>query len=74
MEFKKTTKIWRIYPLRFSSLAGTQSYKRSFVKKTKGIKLKFQGKHMTSTCLLMFTPEFSLEREICNTLDLSSHT
>ena len=29
MEFKKNTKIWDIYSLKFSSLAGTQRYKRS---------------------------------------------
>ena len=28
MEFKKTTKIWHIYSLRFKSLPGTQRYKR----------------------------------------------
>ena len=28
MEFKKTTKIWHIYSLRFKSLAGSQRYKR----------------------------------------------
>ena len=33
MEFKKTTKVWHMYSLRFSSLAATQRYKRSFVKK-----------------------------------------
>ena len=33
VEFKKTTKIWHMYSLRFSSLAATQRYKRSFVKK-----------------------------------------
>ena len=43
MEFKKTTKIWHMYSLRFSSLAATQRYKRSFVKKkTMAIKLKNQ--------------------------------
>ena len=43
MEFKKTTKIWHMYSLRFSSLAATQRYKRSFVKKkTMPIKLKNQ--------------------------------
>ena len=31
MELKKTTKIWHMYSLRFSSLAATQRYKRSFV-------------------------------------------
>ena len=36
IEFKKTTKIWRMYSLRFSSLAATQRYKRSFVKKKPG--------------------------------------
>ena len=35
MELKKTTKIWHMYSLRFSSLAATQRYKRSFVKKKK---------------------------------------
>ena len=29
---------------------------------------------MTSTSLLMFSPEFSLERELLNTSVLSSHT
>ena len=29
---------------------------------------------MTSTSLLMFSPEFSLERELCNTSVLSSHS
>ena len=34
MQLKKTTKIWHIYSLRFQSLAGTQRYKRGFVKST----------------------------------------
>ena len=38
-EFKKTAKIWHIYSLRFQSLAGTQRYKRGFLKKTRVIKL-----------------------------------
>ena len=42
MEFKKTTKIWNMYSLRFSSLAAIQIYKRSFVEKTRAIKLKIQ--------------------------------
>ena len=29
---------------------------------------------MTLTSLLMFSPEFNLERELCNTSVLSSHT
>ena len=29
---------------------------------------------MTSSSLLMFSPEFNLERELCNTSVLSSHT
>ena len=36
IEFKKTTKIWHMYLLRFSSLAATQRYKRGFVKKKPG--------------------------------------
>ena len=36
MEFKKTTKIWHIYSLRFLSLAGTQRYKRGYVKNKTG--------------------------------------
>ena len=40
MEFKKTPKIWRIYSLRFQSLAGTQRYRRGLLKKTRAIKLK----------------------------------
>ena len=63
-----------IYSLRFYSLAGTQRYKRPFVKKPRAIKLKIQEKHMTSTSLLMFSPEFNLERELCNASVLSSHT
>ena len=44
MEFKKTTKIWHMYSLRFSSLAATQRYKRSFVKKKKhGNQIKESG-------------------------------
>ena len=35
IEFKKTTKIWHMYLLRFSSLAATQRYKRGFVEKKK---------------------------------------
>ena len=49
-------------------------YKRSFVEKTRAITSKIQEKHMTSTSLLMFSPEFSLERELFNTSVLSSHT
>ena len=56
-----------IYSLRFQSLAGTQRYKRPFVKKPRAIKL-------TSTSLLMFSPEFRLEGELCNTSVSSSHT
>ena len=63
-----------IYSLRFYSLAGTQRYKRPFVKKPRAIKLKIQEKHMTLTSLLMFSPEFSLEGKLCNTSVLSSHT
>ena len=61
-----------IYSTRFYSLAGTQRYKRPFVKKTQSNKI--QEKHMTSTSLLMFSPEFSLKGELCNTSVLSSHT
>ena len=43
-------------------------------KKTRAKKLKIQRKYMTSTSLLMFSPEFSLEKELCNTSFLSSHT
>ena len=44
MEFKKTTKIWHMYSLRFSSLAATQRYKRSFVKKkNQGNQIKESG-------------------------------
>ena len=32
-----------------------------FVKKTRAIKLKIQEKHMISTYILMFSPEFNLE-------------
>ena len=56
MKFKETDEIWHIY----SSLAGTQRYKRGFVKKTRAIKLKVQEELMISTSLLMFSPEFSL--------------
>ena len=73
-KLKKTTKLWHIYSLRFQSLAGTQRYKKGFVKKTRAIKLKIQEKQMTSTSLLMFLIEFSLERELRNTPVLSSHT
>ena len=44
------------------------------MKKTGAIKLKIQAKYMTSTSLLMFSPEFSLEREVYDTSVLSSHT
>ena len=44
------------------------------MKKTGAIKLKIQAKHMTSTSLLMFSPELSLEREVYDTSVLSSHT
>ena len=43
MEFKKTTKIWHMYSLRFSSLAATQRYKRSFVKKKKTMAIKLKN-------------------------------
>ena len=44
MELKKTTKIWHMYSLRFSSLAATQRYKRSFVKKkNQGNQIKESG-------------------------------
>ena len=42
IKFKKTTKLWHIYSLRFQSLAGTQRYKRGFLKKTRAIKLKIR--------------------------------
>ena len=74
MEFKKTAKIWNIYSLRFQSLAGTQRYKKGFVKKTRAIKLRIQEEHMTSTSSLMFSPEFSMLRDLCNTSVLSSYT
>ena len=44
------------------------------MEKTRSIKLKIQGKHMTSTSLLMFSLEFLLERELCNTSVLSSQS
>ena len=44
------------------------------MKKNRAVKLKIQEKHMTSTSLLMFSPEFNLKRELCNTSVLSSHT
>ena len=44
------------------------------MKKTGAIKLKIQAKHMTSTSLLKFSPELSLERELYDTSVLSSHT
>ena len=76
IEFKKTTKKWLICSLRFKSLAITHTYKRGFVKKkkTRAIKLKILEKHMTSTSLLMFSPEFNVARELCNASVLSSHT
>ena len=75
VEFKRLLKYGiSIYSLRFLSLAGTQIYKRDYVKKTRAIKLKIQEKHMTSTSLLMFSPEFSLERELYDTSVLSSHS
>ena len=49
MKFKETDEIWHIYSLRYKSLAGTQRYKRGFVKKTRAIKLKVQEELMTST-------------------------
>ena len=67
----KTIKIRYIYSLRFYALAGTERYKRGFVKKkTKAIKVKIQE----NFSLLMFSTEFNLERELCNTSVLSSHT
>ena len=36
-----------------------------------GNKIKIQEKHMTFTSLLMFSPEFKLERELCKTSVLS---
>ena len=62
-----------IYSLRFQSLGGTQRYKRSLLKNPRAIKLKIQEKHMTSTSLLMFSPEFSLEGELCNTCFIFSN-
>ena len=52
----------------------TQRYKRGFVKNTRAIEFKIQEKHMTSTSLLMFSPEFNLKRELYNISVLSSHT
>ena len=43
------------------------------MKKSKAKRSKIQEKHMTSTSLLMFSPEFNLERELWNTSVLSSH-
>ena len=45
-----------------------------FEKKTRARKLKIQGKHMTLTSLLIFSPGFNQERELCNTSVVSSHT
>ena len=39
--------------------------------KNKKIKLKIQEKNMILTCLLMFSPEFNLEWELCKTSVLS---
>ena len=69
----KTIKNLHIYSLRFQSLAGTQRYKRGFMRKTRKIKLKIQEKHMTLSSLLMFLPEFNLERKLCKTSVLSFH-
>ena len=44
------------------------------MKKTRAIKLKIQEKHMSSTSLLVFSPEFILEKELCNTSVLSSQS
>ena len=44
-KFKKTTKIWYIYSLRFKSLAGTDI--KETAKKPRAIKFKIQEKHMT---------------------------
>ena len=74
MELKKKLLKYEIYSLRSYSLASAQIYRRGFVKKTRAIKLKIQENHMTSTILLMFSPEFNLERELCNTFVLSSYT
>ena len=44
------------------------------MKKTRAIKLNVLEEHMTLTSLLMFSPEFNMERRLCNTSVLSSHT
>ena len=43
------------------------------MRKTREIKLKIQEKHMTLSSLLMFLPEFNLDRELCKTSVLSSN-
>ena len=42
------------------------------MQKARAVKLKIQEKHMTLSSILMFSPEFKLERELCNTSVLSS--
>ena len=44
------------------------------MQKTWAVKLKIQEKHMTLPSILMFSPEFKLERELCNTSVLSSQS
>ena len=64
MQLKKTTKIWHIYSLRFQSLAGTQRYKRGFVK---SIYQTFQTLERSSLDFSLFTYAFScsLSRSPC---------
>ena len=51
----------------------TEIEKRFCGKKTnRAVKLKIHEKHSSS--LLIFPPEFNLERELCNSSVLSSHT
>ena len=69
MEFKKPLKCGTSFHWGFN-----QRYEIGFVEKTRDTKLKIQENHMTLTSILMFSPEFSLKKELCNTsVSLSSH-
>ena len=66
MEFEKTVKIWLIFSLKFSSLAGTQRYKRGLVKKNQSNRIADleESYDITETC----SPDFNFWKDNFATL------
>ena len=49
-----------MYSMTLNHCLAHRDIKKAFVKKTMAIKLKIQEEHMTSSSLLIFSPEFRL--------------